>query len=92
MEWLYAKGIPIEAQYLFRKGLELEMTGRLKEACGYFRQAVMLAPKYARAIHEMGNCLAKMGYYERAREKYSQAVRINSPAGHGNGGDGATGR
>ena len=77
-EWIYAKGIPIEAQYLYRKGLELENTGRLKEACGYFRQAVLLAPKYAKAIYEMGNCLAKMGFYDRAMEQYTKANEVNS--------------
>jgi len=74
MEWLYAKGIPIEAQYLYRKALDLSRKGRYDEALKYFRQSVIIAPGYTKAIFEMGNCFAQMGRYDEAREKYEQAL------------------
>lgn len=78
MEWLYAKGIPIEAQFLFRKALALSRNGNDEGALRYFRQAVIIAPRYATAFFEMGNCLARLGRYGEAREKYEQASHIDA--------------
>ena len=61
MEWLYARGIPIEAQFLYRKALDLSKRGDDESALKYLMQAVVIAPKYARAFFEMGNCLARLG-------------------------------
>ena len=77
MEWIYAKGIPIEAQYLYRKGLEMMNVGKTEAALAYFKQSVVLAPRYAKAIFEMGNCLALMGKYDAAMEKYNHAVEVD---------------
>lgn len=77
MDWIYAKGIPIEAQYLYRKGLEMMNIGKTEAALAYFRQSVVLAPRYAKAIFEMGNCLALMGQYDAAMEKYNNAVEAD---------------
>jgi len=81
MEWIYAKGIPIEAQYLYRKGLELENAGKAEAALAYLKQSVILAPQYGKAIFEMGNCLALMGRHNEAMQYYTRAVKANSPAG-----------
>jgi tetratricopeptide (TPR) repeat protein len=77
MEWLYARGIPIEAQFLYRKALDLSKRGDDESALKYLMQAVVIAPKYARAFFEMGNCLAHMGRYDEAREKYTRATLID---------------
>jgi len=77
MEWKYMKGISIEAQYLYRKGMEMEEKGNLAAALAYFRQAVLLAPSYARAIFEMGNCLAGLGRSDEAQAKYVKAGKID---------------
>jgi tetratricopeptide (TPR) repeat protein len=77
MEWLYAKGIPIEAQYLYRKARDLSVRGNDEGALRYFRQAVIIAPRYAEAFFEMGNCLARLGRYAEARERYEQASHID---------------
>lgn len=77
MEWLYAKAIPIEAQYLYRKASELCHQGQMDVALQYFRQAVVIAPRYAQAYYEMGNCLARLGRYAEAMEKYQRAITIN---------------
>ena len=77
MEWIYLKGIPIEAQYLYRKGMEMEDRGDHRAALAYFGQAVLLAPAYAKAIFEMGNCLACMGRYDEAMVKYQRAAGVD---------------
>jgi tetratricopeptide (TPR) repeat protein len=83
MEWIYAKGIPIEAQYLYRKAMDYTQRGRDDEALKYLRQSVVIAPAYAKALFEMGNCFARLGKFEEAREKYERAARIEPglPAG-----------
>jgi tetratricopeptide (TPR) repeat protein len=78
MEWLYAKGIPIEAQFLYRKALDFSLHGRDEEALKYFRQSVLIAPGYARALFEMGNCFARLGRLVEAREKYDQALHLHA--------------
>jgi tetratricopeptide (TPR) repeat protein len=77
MEWLYAKAIPIEAQYLYRKARELSEQGQTGMALNYFKQAVVIAPRYSQAYYQMGNCLALLGMYREAIEKYQRAIRID---------------
>jgi len=77
MEWLYAKGIPIEAQYLYRKAFEMAGQGKDKSALKYYRQALIIAPKYSNALFEMGNSFAHLGRYAEALEMYDRAIRIN---------------
>jgi len=77
MEWLYAKAIPIEAQYLYRKAMEMSLQGQTGMALNYFKQAVVIAPRYSKAYYEMGNCLARLGLYAEAYEKYQRAIHID---------------
>jgi tetratricopeptide (TPR) repeat protein len=77
MEWLYAKAIPIEAQYLYRKAMEMSLQGQTGMALNYFKQAVVIAPRYSKAYYEMGNCLARLGLYAEAMEKYQRAIHID---------------
>jgi tetratricopeptide (TPR) repeat protein len=77
MEWLYAKAIPIEAQYLYRKALELSENGQTGMALNYYKQAVVIAPRYSQAYYQMGNCLALLGMYGEAIEKYQRAIHID---------------
>jgi tetratricopeptide (TPR) repeat protein len=77
MGWLYAKAIPIEAQYLYRKAMELSVQGQTRMALTYFKQAIVIAPRYTQAYYQMGNCLARLGLYTEAIEKYQQAIRID---------------
>jgi tetratricopeptide (TPR) repeat protein len=82
VEWLYEKAIPIEAQYLYRKAMELSLRGQTQMALNYFRQAVVIAPRYSQAYIQMGTCLARLGLYGEAIEKYRQAIQID-PASSG---------
>jgi len=77
VEWLYAKAIPIEAQYLYRKAMELSLRGQPETALNYLRQAVVIAPRYSQAYIQMGNCLARLGLYPEAIEKYQRAIHID---------------
>jgi Flp pilus assembly protein TadD len=38
---------------------------------------MVIAPRYAKALFEMGNCLTKLGQHEEARVRYEQAVQID---------------
>jgi tetratricopeptide (TPR) repeat protein len=78
MEWkyTYAKAIPIEAQYLFRKAMEVYSTGNAERALKYLQQTLVIAPHYSRALFEMGNCLTQLGQHEDAQARYEQAIRI----------------
>ena len=80
MEWQYAKAIPIEAQYLYRKARELSQQGQTRTALNYYRQAVVIAPHYSQAYYEMGNCLARLGLYPEAIKKYQRAIHIDPAA------------
>jgi tetratricopeptide (TPR) repeat protein len=77
MEWLYARGIPIEAQYLYRKAMEMSKLGKTELALRYLRQAVVIAPRYSKAFYEIGNCMAHLGRYDEAIEKYDRAIHID---------------
>lgn len=81
MEWLYAKGIPIEAQYLYRKAHEMAGRGRDSAALNYYRQALIIAPAYAKALYEMGNCYAHLGKYTEALTLYERAICIDPESG-----------
>jgi len=77
MDWIYMKGIPIEAQYLYRKALEHAKLERYETAIRYFRQAVVIAPRYSKALYEMGNCLTYLGQYDEAIVLYNRALHID---------------
>jgi tetratricopeptide (TPR) repeat protein len=77
MEWLYSKGIPIEAQYLYRKALEMAGRGDDTSALKYYRQALIIAPKYVKALFEMGNSFAHLGRYKEALDSYNRAIHID---------------
>ena len=77
MDWIYIKGVPIEAQYLYRKALEYSNFERYETALKYFKQAVVIAPRYSKAFYEMGNCLANLGQYDEAIALYNRAIDID---------------
>jgi tetratricopeptide (TPR) repeat protein len=77
MKWVYMKGISIEAQYLYRKSAELAHQERYDTALRYFRQAVVIAPVYAKAICEMANCETKLGNHDEAVRLYNRAIVID---------------
>ena len=77
MKWVYMKGISIEAQYLYRKAEEYLHQERYDTALRYFRQAVVIAPVYAKAICEMANCETQLGNHDEAVRLYNRAIAID---------------
>ena len=76
-KYTYAKGIPIEAQYLYKKAMDLYSMGKTESALKYLRQTMVIAPRYSRALFDMGNCLKKLGLHDEATVRYEQAVEID---------------
>jgi tetratricopeptide (TPR) repeat protein len=76
-KYTYAKGIPIEAQYLYKKAMDLYSVGKTESALKYLRQTMVIAPRYSKALFDMGNCLKKLGLNDEATIRYEQAVEID---------------
>jgi tetratricopeptide (TPR) repeat protein len=76
-KYTYAKGIPIEAQYLYKKAMDLYNVGKTESALKYLRQTTVIAPRYSKALFDMGNCLTKLGLHDEAAIRYEQAARID---------------
>jgi tetratricopeptide (TPR) repeat protein len=69
--------IPLEAQYLYRRGLEMIDQQKEDVALVYLRQAVFIAPGFSKAYRELGNCLARLGRWEEALAYRMKASRID---------------
>ena len=69
--------IPLEAQYLYRRGLEMIDQQKEDVALVYLRQAVFIAPCFSKAYRELGNCLARLGRSEEATIYHLKASRID---------------
>jgi tetratricopeptide (TPR) repeat protein len=76
-KYIYTKGVPIEAQYLYKKAMDMWRVGKTESALKYLKQTMVIAPCYSKALFEMGNCLTQLGNLEEARVRYEQAVRID---------------
>ena len=75
--YTYAKKIPIEAQYLYKKAMEMYKLGKNESALKYLRQTLVIAPSYSKALFTMGNCLENLGLHDEATARYEQAIRID---------------
>jgi tetratricopeptide (TPR) repeat protein len=69
--------IPLEAQYLYRRGLEMIEQQKEDIALVYLRQAVFIAPGFSKAYRELGNCVARLGRLEEASAYRMKASRID---------------
>jgi tetratricopeptide (TPR) repeat protein len=69
--------IPIEAQFLYRKALEMSGQGRHEPALNCLKQVIMIAPCFTKAFCEMGKCLYHLGRYREAVIKYDKALEID---------------
>jgi tetratricopeptide (TPR) repeat protein len=58
--------IPLEAQYLYQRGMMMVSLQRTDAAVNCFQQAVFIAPGFSKAYRELGNCLALLGRPEEA--------------------------
>ena len=57
--------------------MELSKLGKYETALRYFRQAVVIAPRYSTALYETGNCLLKLEQYDEAVAYFSRALDID---------------
>jgi tetratricopeptide (TPR) repeat protein len=62
------RGIPLEAQHLYRRGRELASQKKLRDAATCLRQAIIIAPRFAGAYRELGTCLSRLGRAEDAAD------------------------
>lgn len=77
MRFITDGGIPLEAQYMYRQALSLSLQGKKEGALNYFRRAVLIAPRFCKALNEMGNCLNELGRYDEAARKYEKVIEID---------------
>jgi hypothetical protein len=70
--------VPLEAQYLYRRGREMMDQQKENAALVYLRQAVFIAPGFSKAYRELGNCLTRLGRPEEASVYQMKACRIDS--------------
>jgi tetratricopeptide (TPR) repeat protein len=70
-------GIPLEAQYLYRRAQDMSMEGKKEDAMRYLKMAVFIAPRFSKAYNTMGNCLDELGRYEDAIRKYDRVLDID---------------
>lgn len=73
--------IPLEAQYLYQRGLEMKDQQKMDLALVYLRQAVFIAPSFTKAYLELGNCFARLGRPEEASKYWLIAYRIDPTHG-----------
>jgi len=69
--------IPLEAQYLYKRGREMMDQQKEDQALGYLRQAVFIAPTFSRAYRDLGTCLSRLGHAGEAMACYQKAYRID---------------
>ena len=70
-------GILLEAQYLYRQGLDYSLEGKMENAIISLRKAVLIAPHFCDAYNVMGNCLDELGRYEEAIGKYEKVIELD---------------
>jgi tetratricopeptide (TPR) repeat protein len=69
-------GIPLEAQNLYRRGIEFSGNKKPEAAVKCLRQAVTIAQKFCRAYRELGACLTRLGRQEDVAYCYAKLLRI----------------
>ena len=73
-----SNGAPsLEAQVLYRRALEMARLGRHEAALNDLRQVVVIAPRFTKALQEMGNTLDALGRYPEALTVYSRLLEID---------------
>lgn len=67
----------IEAQMMYRRAFEMEGRGRFDAALNLLKKAIIIAPRFAKAFDEMGNCLDSLGRYPEALAAYNRILEID---------------
>jgi protein O-GlcNAc transferase len=77
-EWLHGRSTSQGTDGLIARGNLAENAGRLQEACELYREAVRLAPQYAKAHLNLGIALEALGDSAGAAECYEKALAIDA--------------
>ncbi len=77
MTVLNGNGPSLEAQMLYRQAIEIRGRGGYEQALTTLRKVVMIAPRFARAFYEMGNCLFELGRNREALAAYYKAFSLD---------------
>ncbi len=72
-----AAALPLEAQYLYHKGLFLSQEGKKELAVRSLKMAVTLAPAFCEAHNVLGNCYDELGQPEDAIRQYQKVLALN---------------
>ncbi len=59
---------------MYRQAREMESHGGYSEALSKLKKVLMIAPHFARACEEMGNCFFMLGRYREALAAYNKAI------------------
>lgn len=73
----YRRGIPVEAQSLYRKAKEMKGRGKFEVAQRYLWEAVLIAPAFVNAFLELGYCCDATGNSAQALVWYDRAILID---------------
>jgi tetratricopeptide (TPR) repeat protein len=69
--------IPLDAIMLYRRGTEYSSKKNHEAALKYLNGAVIVAPKFATALCEMGCCYEELGRFPEALLKFDNVLRID---------------
>ena len=80
-KYIYAKGVPIEAQYLYKKAMDMFRSGKTESALKYLKQTMVIAPCYSKALFEMGTVLftsvpAILEFYQMSHKNRCQEIKL----------------
>lgn len=72
-----AGALPLEAQYLYHRGLFLSQKGKKELAVRNLKMAVTLAPTFCEAHNVLGNCYDELGQPEEAIRQFQKVLALN---------------
>jgi predicted O-linked N-acetylglucosamine transferase (SPINDLY family) len=72
-----AKSSSNDAEFCFKRGLELAQEGKLDDSVASYRQALLIRPDSAGAHNNLGNVLMMQGALDEAVPTFQQALRLD---------------
>jgi tetratricopeptide (TPR) repeat protein len=66
-----------EANVFFNKGVQLQESGKYKEAAREYEKVLKIDSKYAEAWSNLGYTLRKRGKFDRAVKAYKKAIKLD---------------
>lgn len=79
--------IPLEAQSLYRRGIELSNQENHEAAAKCLRQAIIISPRFAAAYRELGHCLIRLDRKSDAEDCFRKSFPSAPPEKNQRGSD-----